>query len=125
MPQDLHELPKFHDGLSYLYLERCKIEQDEKSIASYDREGVTKIPCASLAVIMLGPGAAISHEAIKTVAQNGCLLIWSGEEGVRFYAQVMGETRSSYKLIRQAALVSDPSTIRGRQENVHDEISRV
>lgn len=108
MPQDLHELPKFRDGLSYLYLERCKIEQDEKSIASYDQEGVTKIPCASLAVIMLGPGAAISHEAIKTIAQNGCLLIWSGEEGVRFYAQGMGETRSSYKLIRQAALVSDP-----------------
>ncbi|HEY3420313.1 MAG TPA: type I-E CRISPR-associated endonuclease Cas1e [Methanomassiliicoccales archaeon] len=108
MSQDLHELPKFRDGLSYLYLERCRVEQDEKSIASYDKEGVTKIPCASLAVIMLGPGAAISHEATKTIAQNGCLLIWTGEEGVRFYAQGMGETRSSYKLIRQAALVSDP-----------------
>ncbi len=108
MPQDLHELPRFRDGLSYVYLERCRIEQDERSIACYDLEGVTKIPCASLAVIMLGPGVSISHEAIKTVAQNGCLIVWSGEEGVRFYAQGMGETRSSYKLIRQAALVSDP-----------------
>lgn len=108
LPKDLHELPKFRDGLSYVYLERCKIEQDKKSIVCFDQEGETRIPCASLAVIMLGPGAAITHEAVKAVADNGCLILWVGEEGVRFYSQGMGETRSAYKLIKQAEMVSDP-----------------
>lgn len=107
-PKDLHELPKFRDGLSYVYLDRCRIEQDEKSIACYDQEGVVKIPCASLGLIMLGPGASVTHEAIKAIVQNGCAIQWVGEDGVRFYAQGLGETRSSYKLIKQAALVSDP-----------------
>ncbi len=109
MPKDFHELPKFRDGLSYVYLERCRIEQDEKAIACYDQEGITKIPCASLAVIMLGPGADITHEAIKAIAENGCLVLWTGEEGVRFYGLGLGETRSAYKLIKQAELVSDPA----------------
>lgn len=108
MPKDLHELPKFRDGLSYVYLERCRIEQDDKSIACFDQWGVTKIPCAALAVIMLGPGTSITHEAIRTILENGCLILWTGEEGVRFYGQGMGETRSAYKLVRQAALASDP-----------------
>jgi len=110
MTKDLHELPKFRDGLSYVYLDRCRIEQDEKAIACYDLEGVTKIPCASLAVIMIGPGTAITHEAVKAITDNGCLILWTGEEGVRFYAQGMGETRSAYKLLRQAELVSNPTT---------------
>lgn len=108
LPKDLHELPKFRDGLSYVYLERCKIEQDRKSITCFDLEGETRIPCASLAVIMLGPGAAITHEAVKAIVDNGCLILWVGEEGVRFYGQGMGETRSAYKLIKQAEMVSDP-----------------
>ena len=108
MPRDLHELPKLRDGLSYVYVERCRIEQDEKAVACYDQRGITKIPCASLAVIMLGPGTTITHEAVKTILDNGCTILWAGEEGVRFYGQGMGETRSAYKLIKQAALTSDP-----------------
>jgi CRISPR-associated protein Cas1 len=108
VPKDLHELPKFRDGLSYVYLDRCRIEQDGKSIACFDLDGVVKIPCAALALIMLGPGASITHEAVKTIVQNGCNLMWVGEDGVRFYAQGIGETRSSYRLIKQASLASDP-----------------
>lgn len=109
MPKDLHELPKFKDGLSYVYLERCRIDQDDKSISCSDLQGVMKIPCASLAVIMLGPGTTVTHEAMKTIVQNGGLVLWLGEDGVRFYAQGMGETRSARRMIRQAKLVSDPS----------------
>ena len=108
VPRNLHDLPKFRDGLSYVYLDKCKIEQDGKSIACFDQEGVVRLPCAALALIMLGPGVSITHEAVKTIAQNGCSLMWVGEDGVRFYAQGLGETRSSYRLIKQAALASDP-----------------
>jgi len=108
-PKDLHELPKFRDGLSYVYLDRCRIEQEDKSIACHDLEGVIRIPCAALGLVMLGPGASITHEAVKAAVQNGSSILWVGEDGVRCYAQGLGETRSSYRLIKQAALVSDPS----------------
>lgn len=106
--QDLHELPKLRDGLGYLYVEHGRIERSQKAVEFIDKAGRTHIPAAALAVLLLGPGTAITHEAIKTLADNGCLVNWCGEEGVRFYAQGVGETRKGYKLIRQAELVSDP-----------------
>ncbi len=105
---DLHLLPKIRDSFSYLYLEHSKIDQDAKSIAVHDQAGKVSVPCSSLTTLMLGPGTSITHEAIKTLADNGCLVVWCGEEGVRFYAQGMGETRASRNLLRQAWFSSHP-----------------
>src|SRR5690554_5875285 len=57
---------------------------------------------------MLGPGTSITHAAVKTLAESGCLVIWCGEQGIRFYAQGMGETRSASRLLHQATLYADP-----------------
>jgi len=105
---DLHLLPKIRDSWSYLYVEHCKIDQEDKAIAIHDAEGKVPVPCASLAVLMLGPGTNITHAAIRALAENGCLVFWTGEEGVRFYAQGLGETRSARNLMRQARLWADP-----------------
>ncbi|GFP24434.1 CRISP-associated protein Cas1, partial [Candidatus Hakubella thermalkaliphila] len=106
---DLHLRPKVRDSLSFLYLEHCKIEQDEKSVAAYNAEGKTSIPCASLSLLMLGPGTSVTHAAVTALADNGCLVLWTGEQGIRMYAQGMGESRSSANLIRQAYALSSPS----------------
>jgi CRISPR-associated protein Cas1 len=66
------------------------------------------IPAAALSMLMLGPGTAITHAAIKALADNGCLVIWCGEQGMRCYAHGGGETRKAYHLLKQAELVSDP-----------------
>ena len=108
--KDLHILPKVRDSLSYLYVEHCKIDQEDKAIAIHDAKGKTPVPCASLCLLMLGPGTRITHAAIRAVAENGCLVLWTGEEGVRLYAQGMGETRSARNLLRQAELWAKPST---------------
>lgn len=107
--KDLHLLPKTRDSWSYLYVEHASIEQENRAIAAVDALGRTPIPCATLSVLLLGPGTTITHAAIRALADSGCLVIWTGEQGVRFYAQGMGETRSSRHLLRQAALVSNPS----------------
>lgn len=107
--KDLATLPKVRDSFSYIYVERCKIEQDAKAIAFFDEDGKTAVPCANLTTLMLGPGTSITHAAIKTLADNGCLVLWSGEGAVRFYSQGMGETRSARHLLRQAYLCSVPS----------------
>lgn len=106
---DLHILPKVRDSLSYLYVEHCKIDQEAKAIALHDVNGKTPVPSAALLLLMLGPGTSISHAAVRVLAESGCLVAWVGEEGVRFYAQGLGETRSAHGLLRQAYLCAHPA----------------
>lgn len=106
--KDLHVLPRLRDSLSYLYVEHARVEQSNHAIDTYDKEGVTHVPIAALTVLMLGPGTTITHAAVKSLADNGCLVNWVGEDGARFYAHGTGETRKAYHLLRQAELSCDP-----------------
>lgn len=108
--RNLRELPKFRDGLSYLYVEHAVVEQEDKAIALYREDGVVAVPAASLGVLMLGPGTRITHAAVKALADNGCSALWVGEEMSRFYSQGMGETRSSARLLRQALAWANPES---------------
>ena len=108
MQKDLHILPKVRDSWSYLYVENSKIDQEAKAIAFHDAKGSVQAPCASLSVLMLGPGTTITHAAIRTLADSGCLVVWCGQEGVRFYAAGLGETRSARNFLRQVRLYADP-----------------
>jgi len=105
--QDLHILPKFRDCWSYLYVEHCVIEQQDKAIAIIDARGKVPVPCATLCLLMLGPGTKITHAAITALADNGCLVYWCGEEGVRFYAYGRGKTRNADNLMHQAKVWAD------------------
>jgi len=107
---NLQDLPRFDDKLSYLYVEHAIVDQEERAIAIHRAEGITSVPVAALAVLLLGPGVSITHAAVKTAAENNCLILWVGEHDVRFYAQGQGGTRHSRNLIRQAQLVSNPLT---------------
>lgn len=105
--RDLHELPKLRDGLSYPYVERCCVEQRHKAAEFIDKAGRTMVPAAALAVLMLGPGTTITHAAVKALADNGCSVLWTGEDSTRMYAQGTGETHRAYHLLHQAALASE------------------
>lgn len=111
--KDLHVLPKFCDGWSYLYAEHCRIDQEDKAVAIHDEGGKVPVPCANLALLMLGPGVSITHAAVTVLADHGCLVAWCGEGGVRFYAFGMGETRSASNLIHQARLWADDQSRMG------------
>lgn len=108
--RDLHLLPKTRDGLSFLYVEHAAIEQEDRAIAAVDVNGRVPIPCASLSLLVLGPGTTITHAAIRALAANGCLVAWSGEQAVRFYAAGTGETRSARNAERQARAWADPAS---------------
>jgi len=43
-----------------------------RAIAILNKEGETPVPCATLSLLMLGTGISITHQAIKTPAENGC-----------------------------------------------------
>lgn len=106
--QDLHELPKLRDSLSYLYIEHAIVDRQASAIEFIQKEGRTHVPVAALCVLMLGPGTSISHAAVKVLAESGCTVLWTGEDASRCYAQGTGETRKAYHLLRQAEQSIDP-----------------
>ena len=104
MKRDLKELPKLRDSISYIYMEHARIDQDAAAIMFEVEDGKIPVPVASLTCLMLGPGTTITHAAVKTVTENGCLIVWCGENATRFYASGMGETRSARNTLLQAEL---------------------
>jgi len=103
----LHELPRFRDRWSYLYLEMGRLDVDANGLVFHQGENFIPVPIDQLAVVMLGPGSTVTHAAVKSLSSNNCLLAWTGQDGVRLYAASIGGTYSARRLIRQASLVSD------------------
>lgn len=110
MNNDLQSLPKLRDSISYVYIEHAIIEQEDSSIIAIQKDGRIPIPVSSVTCLMLGPGTNITHAAIKAAAENGCLIVWCGENGMHFYASGLGETRSTVNLLRQAELCVNTET---------------
>ena len=53
------------------------------------------IPYQGLSMVLLGPGATVSHDALRVLARHGTLLAAVGDGGVKFYtAPPMGQGRS-------------------------------
>ena len=105
--KDLQELPRLKDSISYVYLEHAIIEQDNSSIVAIRKDGHIPIPVAATTCLLLGPGTSITHAAIRAASENGCMIIWCGEQMSRFYASGIGETRSSKNLMLQAKYCMD------------------
>ena len=104
---DLHALPQMQARMTFLYLEKCRINREGNSITVRDNIGIVHIPAAGISALLLGPGSSITHQAVELTAEAGVTIVWVGEQGVRFYANGRPMTRSSALLLRQAALASN------------------
>jgi len=101
---DLHELPKFEDRWTHLYLEYGGLDKDKEGLLFRQGEAKTLIPIDQLSLVMLGPGTSITQQAAKALAANNCLMCFVGEQGVKMYAFATGGTHSARRLLRQAEL---------------------
>mgnify|MGYP006422493739 CR=1 FL=1 len=106
--RQFQELPKIRDSISFLYFQYGHLEQSKLGVEFSNLQGRALLPAANLSALLLGPGTTVTHAAVKALTESGCSIIWCGEEGVRCYAQGIGETHKSYRLMHQAALSSDP-----------------
>ena len=107
MIKDFHDLPRLKDSISYIYVEHAAINQNNTAVVIAEGDGYTQIPIANMVCLMLGPGTSITHAAIRTICENGCMIVWCGENVQRFYAAGMGETRSAKNLLMQASACMD------------------
>lgn len=105
--KDLQELPRLADSMSFVYFEHAVIEQENASIVAMKKDGKIPVPVAATTCILLGPGTSVTHAAIRTMNENGCMAIWCGDRSSRFYASGLGETRSARNLLLQAECCVD------------------
>jgi CRISPR-associated protein Cas1 len=104
---DLQALPQIKDRMTFIYLERCKINRQDGAITVTIKQGVTYIPAGAISVLLLGPGCSITHRAIELIGDAGVSVVWVGEKGVRFYAGGRPMTHRAGLLLKQAELVSN------------------
>lgn len=79
----LVELPRSGDRISFLYLDRVKVWQDETGVvARNDRAEQLRIPVGSLSVLLLGPGCSITTPAMVTIHRAGCTIVTTADGGV-------------------------------------------
>lgn len=102
MERNLQVLPRFEDCASFLYVERSRIERKDSGLELHNDAGLTQVPIATIATLVLGPGTNITHAAIVALSEAGTTVLWMGEEGQRFYAAGVGKVRSSGSVLLQA-----------------------
>lgn len=104
---ELTELPRIEDRVSFIYIERAKINRQDSAVIVIDRRGTIKIPCAMIGALILGPGTEITHRAVELIGDTGTTIIWAGEQGVRFYANGRPLAHTTALLEKQARLFSN------------------
>lgn len=103
----IQTLPQIKDRMTFLYLERCRINREDSAVTATDDKGTIHIPAASISVLLLGPGTDVTHRAMELIGEVGISVVWVGEHGVRYYAGGCALARSARLLIKQAECVSN------------------
>lgn len=106
----MKELPRLRpvalkDRVSIVFLDKGELDVLNGAFILKDVRGVRiQIPVGSIACLMLEPGTRVSHAAVALAARIGCLLVWTGEAGVRLYAAGQPGGARSDKLLYQMSL---------------------
>ena len=106
-PPERKELPRISDRISFLYVDRCRIEKSDSAIRIITETGIIDMPAGMLVVLMLGPGTTVTHRMIQTASEAGIQIVWVGENSVRFYAGGSPLSGNTDLLMAQAKIVSN------------------
>lgn len=83
----IEPLRRMHaDRVPYLILERGVLRVDGHSFLFLQDENAFEIPGSLISCLLLGPGASVSHEAVKLAGENAILMLWVREGCTRLYA---------------------------------------
>jgi CRISPR-associated protein Cas1 len=108
------QLSRIEDRISFLFLDRVRIEQGKTGIEAWGTEdneyGRTQIPVASLTVLALGPGVSITTPALTTLSRSGTTVLVTSADGLVSYTSCRPLTSSSRWMGAQASLWANPAT---------------
>lgn len=106
-------LSRVSDRLSFLYLDMCRVEQDDNgTLAWVETEAHGKrsvyLPVATLCSLLLGPGTTLTQPAAAGLSRNGCAVSFVGSGAVRSYSMFSPLSSSTSLLNAQARASVDP-----------------
>lgn len=93
--------------LTFYYFEYGYLEVDGHALVLRRQDRLTHIPIGAATCLMVGPGVVVTHQAVRACAEEGTLLVWTGEQGVRCYSAGFPGGKSGEHICRQAALFND------------------
>lgn len=92
----------------FLVVDRGHLRASSHCLLLVRGEDEIEIPVAIVSSILIEPGVTVTHEAVKLAAENGTLLVWVGEAGVRVYSAGMPGGKHAERLIQQVKIHLDP-----------------
>jgi CRISPR-associated protein Cas1 len=98
------------DRLSFFYVQRGSLTVIDGCLVLTDGEDNVQyeVPSRATTCIMVGPGTAVTTEAIRLAAAYGVLITWVGEHGVRCYSAGRPWGDNIEWLDKQVKCYSDP-----------------
>ena len=95
-------------GRGNLYVESGTLRF--RTVGAGDWEsGDYAIPFQGLTSLLLGPGTTVTHDVLRLCARHSTGLVFTGEDGVRFYASMPFGADDSKLARSQALLWADPA----------------
>ncbi len=117
LPQRLNRptlvmLPRVSDQLSFVYIDRARVERDDNGVHAIfrtEQRGVERVylPTASTAALLLGSGTSITHPAASQVLADGAVIVLSGESGAHFHGALTHKNLTTRWLHLQASQWAD------------------
>lgn len=101
---------KSRNGL--IYVERCRLSIDNGSLVlCFDETGQElELPYQSLNAVLIGPGGAVTHDAVRHLSGHGTCLAFVGTDGTRLYSAPPLFDRDADLARRQATWWAGEST---------------
>lgn len=99
--EDRQLLTRVEDRISFLYIEKARIEQTEYSVQIVQGRTTVEIPITTVNLLIFGPGVSVTHRAVENIASAGCGIMWTGENGTPFYTHGEPTTKHSKNLLIQ------------------------
>ncbi|MDE3021367.1 MAG: type I-E CRISPR-associated endonuclease Cas1 [Pseudomonadota bacterium] len=93
--------------LSFFYAEKGSLELNGHAVVLRQSENIIQFPVGAACAILIEPGTTVTHAAVKACADEGTLLLWVGEHGVRCYSAGNPGGANAEKILLQASIRLD------------------
>jgi len=90
--------------LPYAYIEMGRLCVKDSSLHYINEVTDNVIPIGRVEALFLGPGATITHSAIKLCSWSNCTVVWVGEDISKCYAVSSCSAKSSANFLKQIYL---------------------
>ena len=107
-------LPRAVDNLSFVYVNRARVERDDSGVHAIFRteeRGTERVylPTASIAALLLGNGTSITQPAASQTLRDGGVIVLSGEAGALHHGSIPHNDLTTRWLHLQASRWANPA----------------